>query len=81
MRAGIWIELREKAPDPDSRRFVMFTSPRHKPSTKPVELFATLALALSTLVAVTVVSIGIARAEGLTTRSLIAPHTLHVRIQ
>ena len=43
----------------------MFTSPTHNPSTKPVELFATLALALSTLVAVTVVSIGIARAEGL----------------
>ena len=43
----------------------MFTSPTHNPATKPVELFATLALALSTLVAVTVVSIGIARAEGL----------------
>ena len=43
----------------------MFTSPKHDSSTKPVELFATLALALSTLVAVTVVSIGIARADGL----------------
>ena len=43
----------------------MFTSPTHNPSTKPVELFATLALALSTLVAVTVVSIGITRADGL----------------
>jgi len=40
----------------------MFTSPTHNLATKPVELFATLALALSTLVAVTVVSIGIARA-------------------
>jgi len=43
----------------------MFTGPTHNPSTKPVELFAALALALSTLVAVTVVSIGIARADGL----------------
>jgi hypothetical protein len=43
----------------------MFTSPKHDSSTKPVELFATLALALSTLVAVTAVSIGIVRAEGL----------------
>jgi hypothetical protein len=43
----------------------MFTGPTHNPSTKPVELFATLALALSTLVAVTVVSIGITRADGL----------------
>jgi hypothetical protein len=43
----------------------MFTSPKPDSSTKPVELFATLALALSTLVAVTVVSIGITRAEGL----------------
>jgi len=43
----------------------MFTSPRHYSSTKPVELFATLALALSTLVAVTVVSIGMTRADGL----------------
>jgi hypothetical protein len=51
----------------------MFTSPRQNPSTKPVELFATLALALSTLVAVTVVSIGIARADGLMARSPIAP--------
>jgi hypothetical protein len=42
----------------------MFTSPTHNSSTKPVELFATLALALSTLVAVTVVSIGITRADG-----------------
>jgi len=39
------------------------------PSTKPrpVELFATLGLALSTLIAFTAVSIGIARADGLTT--------------
>ena len=43
----------------------MFTSPKHDSSTKPVELFATLALAFSTLVAVTVVSIGIVRADGL----------------
>jgi hypothetical protein len=43
----------------------MFTSPKNYSSTKPVELFATLALALSTLVAVTVVSIGITRADGL----------------
>ena len=43
----------------------MFTSPTHNRSSKPIELFATLALALSTLVAVTVVSIGIARADGL----------------
>ncbi len=51
----------------------MFTSPKHYSSTKPVELFATLALALSTLVAVTVVSIGITRADGLRTVSKIAP--------
>jgi hypothetical protein len=37
------------------------------PSTRPVELFATLGLALSTLIALTAVSIGIARADGLTT--------------
>jgi hypothetical protein len=37
------------------------------PSTRPVELFATLGLALSTLIALTAVSIGIARAEELTT--------------
>jgi len=43
----------------------MFTSPARHSSTKPVELFATLSLALSTLVAVTVVSIGITRADGL----------------
>jgi hypothetical protein len=43
----------------------MFSSPKHYSSTKPVELFATLALALSTLVAVTVVSIGITRADAL----------------
>ena len=51
------------------------------PSTKPVELFATLALALSTLVAVTVVSIGIVRAEGLTARSQVMPLTVQVRSQ
>jgi hypothetical protein len=51
----------------------MFTSPTHKPATKPVELFATLALALSTLVAVTVVSIGIARADGLRAGSTSVP--------
>ena len=33
------------------------------PTSRPVELFATVALAVSTLVAVTVVSIGIARAD------------------
>jgi hypothetical protein len=59
----------------------MFTGPTHNPSTKPVELFATLALALSTLVAVTVVSIGIVRADGLTARSQIMPFTLHIRSQ
>jgi hypothetical protein len=59
----------------------MFTCPKHYSSTKPVELFATLALALSTLVAVTVVSIGFTRAEGLTVRSQVAPLTLHVRGQ
>jgi hypothetical protein len=51
----------------------MFTSPKHYSSTKPVELFATLALALSTLVAVTVVSIGIARADGLRAVSTSVP--------
>ena len=41
----------------------------NSPSTKsrPVELFATLGLALSTLIAVTAVSIGIARADALAT--------------
>jgi hypothetical protein len=43
----------------------MSTPPSAKPH--PVELFATLGLALSTLIALTVVSIGIARADGLTT--------------
>ena len=43
----------------------MFTSPKHDSSTKPVELFATLALALSTLVAVTAVSIGIVKKNGI----------------
>ena len=59
----------------------MFTSPKPDSSTKPVELFATLALALSTLVAVTVVSIGFTRADGLTVRSQVTPLTLHVRGQ
>ena len=59
----------------------MFTSPTPNPSTKPVELFATLALALSTLVAVTVVSIGIVRAEGLTARSQVMPLTVQVHSQ
>jgi hypothetical protein len=59
----------------------MFTSPTHNPPTKPVELVATLALALSILVALTVVSIGIARAEGLTARSQITPLTVQVRSQ
>lgn len=49
----------------------MFTSPSTKP--RPVELFATLGLALSTLVALTVVSIGIARADGLITRIAAQP--------
>jgi hypothetical protein len=57
----------------------MSNSPSTKP--RPVELFATLGLALSTLIALTAVSIGIARAEGLTTGSQIAPLTLHVRSQ
>jgi len=56
----------------------MFTSPTHNSSPKPIELFATLALALSTFVAVTVVSIGIARADGLSVRSQITPLTIHV---
>jgi hypothetical protein len=51
----------------------MFTSPKHDSSTKPVELFATFALALSTLVAVTVVSIGIVRADGLRVGSKSVP--------
>jgi hypothetical protein len=38
-------------------------------SSRPVELFATVALALSTLVAVTAVSIGIARADVLAVRT------------
>jgi hypothetical protein len=59
----------------------MFTSPTPNLSTKPVELFATLALALSTLVAVTVVSIGIVRAEGLTARSQVMPLTVQVPSQ
>jgi len=45
------------------------TGPAHelpaRPKPRPVELFATLALALSTLIAVTAVSIGIARADAL----------------
>jgi len=41
----------------------MSTSPSTKP--RPVELFATLGLALSTLIALTAVSIGIARADGI----------------
>jgi hypothetical protein len=45
----------------------MSTSPSAKPH--PVELFATLGLALSTLIALTVVSIGIARADGLIVRT------------
>jgi len=36
---------------------------------RPVELFATLALALSTIIAVTAVSIGIARADALAARA------------
>jgi hypothetical protein len=45
------------------------------PSTKerPVELFATLGLALSTLIALTAVSIGIARADGLSVRAASQP--------
>jgi hypothetical protein len=35
---------------------------------RPVELFATIGLALSTLIALTAVSIGIARADGLRVR-------------
>jgi len=45
----------------------MSTSPSTK--LRPVELFATLGLALSTLIALTAVSIGIARAEGHTARA------------
>ena len=37
--------------------------PMAAPSSRPVELFATVALALSTIIAVTAVSIGIARAD------------------
>ena len=49
----------------------MFISPSTKP--RPVELFATLGLALSTLIAVTAVSIGIARADGLIVRATARP--------
>lgn len=46
------------------------TGPAHEPTARPtprpVELFATLGLAVSTLIAVTAVSIGIARADTLT---------------
>jgi len=43
----------------------MSFQPGHEPSARPVELFATLGLVLSTLIAVTAVSIGIARADAL----------------
>jgi hypothetical protein len=43
------------------------------PSTRPVELFATLGLALSILIALTAVSIGIARADGLIVRAAAQP--------
>jgi len=49
----------------------MSTGPSTKPH--PVELFATLGLALSTLIAVTAVSIGIARADGLVVRAAAQP--------
>ena len=49
----------------------MFTGPSTKP--RPVELFATLGLALSTLIALTAVSIGIARADGLIVRAAAQP--------
>ena len=49
----------------------MSTSPSTKHS--PVELFATLGLALSTLIALTAVSIGIARADGLIARAASQP--------
>ena len=49
----------------------MFTGPSTKP--RPVELFATLGLALSTLIALTAVSIGIARADGLIVRAASQP--------
>jgi hypothetical protein len=49
----------------------MFTDPSAKP--RPVELFATLGLALSTLIALTAVSIGIARADGLIGRAASQP--------
>jgi hypothetical protein len=47
------------------------------PSTRPVELFATLGLALSTLIALTAVSIGIARADGLTTERRCQERAIH----
>ena len=49
----------------------MSTSPSTKPH--PVELFATLGLALSTLIALTAVSIGIARADELIVRAASQP--------
>jgi hypothetical protein len=55
----------------------MSNSPSTKP--RPVELFATLGLALSTLIALTAVSIGIARAEVLTAPSQITPLTVQAR--
>jgi len=45
------------------------TGAAHEPTSRPVELFAMLALALSTLIAVTAVSIGIARADVLAARA------------
>jgi len=44
-------------------------SPLSVASSRPVELFATVALALSTIIAVTAVSIGIARADALVART------------
>jgi hypothetical protein len=50
---------------------------------RPIELFATLfatlGLAASTLIALTVVSIGIARADRLTARSETTQFTVHMR--
>jgi len=46
---------------------------------RPIELFATLGLAVSTLIALTVVSIGIARADRLTARSETTQFTVHMR--
>jgi hypothetical protein len=71
MRAGIWGNLVDGSGGADSRRVKMSIQNNdptigRAPTSRPVasvELIATVALALSTLIAVTIVSIGIARAD------------------